>query len=433
MSKILNQEAHFKFDNKIVTYTTKKSFSFVPNYDYKMINPSIHGWIEKFFVEQNPFHQSDFTDTETFYINARATGFILGHITTFDTNKSIDTKGWRIEEMSKVGLLNTLFQIFRLTKKTNNSDEFIKSAIAFYDHMNPKGYNFFKKVLPTASDAHNLENIIHERVQTNEDIISKNFSHIITNALLFVDVLAYREYLENGAIPDKYLKKIEETIVSIISLSLKTKSSKSQHDDLLIKLFEASVRYSKFSKVSVSNLEDLNLNYFKNNLEKYYFIDLAGMSLWSDGKVENEESYFLYKLAETMKIADKFVDESIHFTDAFIIKHLKNIPYFNYSNPVKHFYDQTTESVVILIGRNKNRLLKEISQSKELMLLLAQSTHRDLDEKEKKKVKTQLLDICKTVPSLTIFLLPGGSLLLPILIKFIPKLLPSAFNENIGD
>ena len=38
------------------------------------------------------------------------------------------------------------------------------------------------------------------------------------------------------------------------------------------------------------------------------------------------------------------------------------------------------------------------------MLLLAHSTHRDLDEKEKKKVKKQLLDICKTIPSLTIFL-----------------------------
>jgi LETM1-like protein len=63
--------------------------------------------------------------------------------------------------------------------------------------------------------------------------------------------------------------------------------------------------------------------------------------------------------------------------------------------------------------------------------LLADSTKRDLDEKEKKKIKKQLLDICKTIPSLTIFLLPGGSLLLPILIRFIPTLLPSAFNENL--
>ena len=67
------------------------------------------------------------------------------------------------------------------------------------------------------------------------------------------------------------------------------------------------------------------------------------------------------------------------------------------------------------------------------MILLAISTRRDLDEKEKKKVKNQLLDICKSVPSLTIFLLPGGSLLLPLLIKFIPKMLPSAFNENLYD
>jgi hypothetical protein len=50
--------------------------------------------------------------------------------------------------------------------------------------------------------------------------------------------------------------------------------------------------------------------------------------------------------------------------------------------------------------------------------------------KKKEKSKKKTMDICKTVPSLTIFLLPGGSLLLPILIKFIPKL-PSAFNENL--
>ena len=100
---------------------------------------------------------------------------------------------------------------------------------------------------------------------------------------------------------------------------------------------------------------------------------------------------------------------------------------------MKHFYDQTSDSVVVLINRNKKRLLKELSQSKELMQLLAKSTHKDLDKEEKKKIKKQLLDVCKTIPSLTIFLLPGGSLLLPILIKFIPTMLPSAFNENIED
>ncbi len=398
-----------------------------------MINPSASGWIDKFFLTQRFTEQTVSLNPDLFYNGVRKTGFIYGHIVSFETPVPINTKGWVLNEIPKVALLNTLYAIYGLTAKENNTEHFISQTIHFYNEMNPQGFSLFKKVLPNGTPSLNLEKIIDERVQTNIDIISKNFSHIVTNALLFVDVLAFRQYLLHGAIPEKYLKKIEEAVVSIVSLALKTKTNKSKYDDLLIKLFEASVRYSKFSKVNVQNLEELNLSFFKSNLEKYYLIDMAGMALWSDGKIENEEAYFLYKLAEILTIPDEFVIESIQNTDEFITKHKNNIPYFNYSNPVKHFYDQTTQSVMTLITRNKNRLLKEIIQSKELMVLLAVSTTRDLDAKEKKKVKKQLLDICKSIPSLTIFLLPGGSLLLPILIKFIPKMLPSAFNENLDE
>jgi hypothetical protein len=396
-----------------------------------MINPSASGWIDKFFIEQKISEKTVSKTTDTFYQKVRETGFIYGHIITFDTVNTIDTKGWFKEEISKVALLNTLYGIFCLTNDEISSDNFIKQTVTFYNQMNPQGFNLFKKILPKNSLALTLEKIIDERVQTNDSIISKNFSHLVTNALLFIDVLAFRQYLIHGEIPEKYLKKIEETIVNIVTLALKIKSKKSQYDDLLIKLFEASIRYSKFSRISVQSLETLQLDYFTNELEQYYLIDIAGMALWSDGKIENNEAYFLHSLAETVSVSDDFVKQSIESTNAFITKYKKEIPYFNYSNPVKHFYDQTTQSVVTLISRNKNRLIKEIVQSKELMVLLAYSTRRDLDEKEKKKVKKQLLEICKTVPSLTIFLLPGGSLLLPILIKFIPTLLPSAFNENL--
>jgi hypothetical protein len=396
-----------------------------------MINPSASGWIDKFFIEQKISEKTVSKTTDTFYQKVRETGFIYGHIITFDTVNTIETKGWFKEEISKVALLNTLYGVFCLTNDEISSENFIKQTVTFYNQMNPQGFNLFKKILPKNSLSLTLEKIIDERVQTNDSIISKNFSHLVTNALLFIDVLAFRQYLIHGEIPEKYLKKIEETIVNIVTLALKIKSKKSQYDDLLIKLFEASIRYSKFSRISVQSLETLQLDYFTNELEQYYLIDIAGMALWSDGKIENNEAYFLHSLAETVSVSDDFVKQSIESTDAFITKHKKEIPYFNYSNPVKHFYDQTTQSVVTLISRNKNRLIKEIVQSKELMVLLAYSTRRDLDEKEKKKVKKQLLEICKTIPSLTIFLLPGGSLLLPILIKFIPTLLPSAFNENL--
>ncbi len=397
-----------------------------------MINPSASGWIDKFFSEQKFSKETVSKDTDTFYHIVRSTGFIYGHIITFETINPIETKGWFKEEISKVALLNTLYNIFCLTNNDISSDNFIKQAVAFYHEMHPQGFNIFKKILPKNSNSLTLEKIIDERVQTNESIINKNFSHLVTNALLFIDVLAFKQYLVHRAIPEEYLKRVEETIVNIVTLALKTKSKKSQYDDLLIKLFEASIRYSKFSKVAVQNLETLQLEYFTNELEKYYLIDIAGMALWSDGEIENNEAYFLHSLAGNLLVPDIFVNQSINSTNEFITKHKKDIPYFNYSNPVKHFYDQTTQNVVTLISRNKNRLVKEIIQSKELMVLLAYSTRRDLDEIEKKKVKKQLLEICKTIPSLAIFLLPGGSLLLPILIKFIPTLLPSAFNENLN-
>ncbi|MEY4432739.1 MAG: hypothetical protein RLZZ44_869, partial [Bacteroidota bacterium] len=368
-----------------------------------MINPSVPGWIDKFFSEQQISGTELITETSTFYDKLRKTGFIYGHIVAFDTKIEISTQGWFKEEVSKVALFNSLLRVYILTKQKLNWNEFILDTVEFYNEMHPEEFNLFKKLLPKHSPSLTLEKFIDERVQTNENIISKNFSHLVTNALLFIDVLAFRQYLIHGTIPEKYLKKIEETIVNIVTLALKIKTNTSQYDDLLIKLFEASIRYSKFSKNNSLSLETMELDFFTNELEKKYLIDIAGMALWNDGVLENNEAYFLYELAEALGISEEFVKQSIQDTNRFITQYKKEIPYFNYSNPVKHFYDQTTQSVLTLIARNRTRLVKEIVQSKELMVLLAHSTSRDLDEKEKKKIKKQLLDICKTIPSLTIF------------------------------
>ncbi len=398
-----------------------------------MINASASGWIDKFFSDQKSITNPVIESAAIFYSNTRNTGFIYGYIVSLDTENPIDTAEWTEDEISKVALLNSLFGVYKINTKDSNPDNFTVKTVSFYNEMHPQGFNLLKKILPNNSTSIDLEKIIDGRIKTNIDIINKQFSHVLTNALLFIDVLAFNYYLTNGSIPEKYLNKIEEAIISVVSLSLKIKSNKTNYDDLLIKLLEASVRYTKFSKITIQNLDDLKLDSFTLDIEKFYLIDLAGMALWSDEKIEKNEAFFLHHLAEILSVSDDFVESSIFNTNEFITKYKNEIPYFKYSNPVKHFFDHTTQNVEVLISRNKNRLFKEISESKELMLLLAKSTRKDLDEKEKKKVKKQLLDICKTIPSLTIFLLPGGSLLLPILIKFIPKLLPSAFNENLEE
>ena len=88
------------------------------------------------------------------------------------------------------------------------------------------------------------------------------------------------------------------------------------------------------------------------------------------------------------------------------------------------------EEIKELLLRNKKRLHNELKQSKEAVFLIKKSMHTSLNEEEREKIKIQLLDICKAIPAFAIFMLPGGALLLPLLVKLIPDILPSAFQDE---
>ena len=218
--------------------------------------------------------------------------------------------------------------------------------------------------------------------------------------------------------------------MSVIWMALLQKEEKEHYDKLLLKLFEKSLRYNRNLKQEAQTLQELPLEHFNTLFAKRYALDLAALAIWDDAKLDKTEFLFLNSFGTILELPKHIIDQSTTYVHNFIQDNRYRISYLNYSNPVKHFYNQTSQTVKVLILRNKKRLLQELAESKDLVVLLGQSTVRDLSKAEKKRVKTQLLDICKSVPSLAIFMLPGGGVLLPLLIKFIPELLPSAFNDN---
>jgi len=83
------------------------------------------------------------------------------------------------------------------------------------------------------------------------------------------------------------------------------------------------------------------------------------------------------------------------------------------------------------VADNARAVVTEVRETGDLARLLATASVRRLDPDESRRVKAQLLDICKTVPALAIFALPGGGMLLPVLIKLLPfNVLPSAFTDE---
>ena len=393
------------------------------------MNPSTSGWIEKFLREPDYDQQISAWSIDRLYTALRKAGFIYGNsIETIISNKSDIV--YSEEEKTKINLFVALVATYYDTIENANKKDCIEALVQFYSFLDTKKSFFsFSNVLPT-NKTEKLEKIIHTRIQTNESIFRKNFSHLLTNALLFIDVLAFDHFLVYDKNPFHYASTLEETLTNTVFLALNSKQEPDEYDTLLVKLFASSVRYTSISNEEEASFDYIELDSYTDDIEKKYILDLTSMAVWNDKKLDRGEQTFMSALGAELKVPDIIVKESIDLVQHFILNHKDQISYFNYSNPALHFYQQTSRTVSVLILRNKKRLIKEIIESKDLMILLGQSTVRDLSKEEKQQVKQQLLDICKTIPSLAIFILPGGSLLLPLLVKFIPQLLPSAFNEN---
>ncbi|WP_299899607.1 LETM1-related biofilm-associated protein [uncultured Aquimarina sp.] len=392
------------------------------------MNPSTSGWIDKFLREFD-LDALPVSSLDELYPKLREAGFIYG--TSISLAISLDSEiTYSEEEKTKINLFSALVVTYYETIDNGSSKDCINALVEFYEYLDTKKsfFSFINSL--TSNKSEKLEKIINTRIQTNESIFKKNFSHLLTNALLFIDVLAFEHFLIHDINPIEYAASLEETLTNIVFLALNSKIEKDDYYELLVKLFASSVRYTKISTEEDASFDQVDLDTYTDDLEKRYILDLTSLAVWNDKEIDLGEQDFMRALGAELALSNRWVQESLDSVLRFVNDHKDEISFFNYSNPALHFYKQTSRTVSILILRNKKRLIKEISESKDLMILLGQSAVRDLSKEEKQQMKQQLLDVCKTIPSLAIFILPGGSLLLPLLVKFIPQLLPSAFNEN---
>ncbi|MFH4967258.1 LETM1-related biofilm-associated protein [Gaetbulibacter sp. M240] len=386
------------------------------------MNPSASGWIKKLRSDISDKDKLFACSPEAFYDALRECGFIYGsnlHIIDHRIPKNDLTE----EECCKVNLCLSFLHIYHHYK---NDQSFVESVIGFYNDINALKTSIFDSLLSEKKTSEQLEKIINKRIQIDANVLTKNFNYFIVNALLYIDVLAYRHYLKNGEVSTDYLKNLEAAIAAISLDVLLSKKEKNTYDESLIKLFESSLRYQDQSPMS---FEDA-VKFIDSPLKKFYILDLACMASWSDQVIDEKEHHFLKLLGSSLRLHENRVTTSIAMINTFYTKHKDNIALLSSKNIVQSFYDNSSKMVIKLITRNSKRLYRELKDSKELMILLTQSTVRDLNAEEQKKVHDQLFDIFKSIPSLAIFMLPGGALLLPLVIKFIPKLLPSAFDEN---
>ena len=386
------------------------------------MNPSATGWIKKLLLELDKHLQVQSTDINALYFSLRSSGFIYGSNQSV-VNNYIDEKGLSKEEICKINLIIALYTTH---KSHTTTKPFIECVIDYYVEINEHKTSIFKDILNGKKSSSLLEKIIHKRIQLDDNFITKNFNYFITNALLFVDILAFKQFLVTQHITEEYIKQLEATIETVTINVLNSKKHKTKYDNSLIKLIESSLRYQQNANLTYLQA----LQFINNPLEAHYILDIACMATWSDQVIDSDEQRFLEQIGTDINLDSNNVQDSTQSVMHFYTTNKDNIALLSSKNMVKSFYDNSSKMVSKLISRNSKRLLKELLESKELMVMLSKSTVRDLTDDEQKKVQEQLMDIFKSIPSLAIFMLPGGALLLPLVVKFIPKLLPSAFDDN---
>ncbi|NKI27202.1 hypothetical protein HCG49_11570 [Arenibacter sp. 6A1] len=391
------------------------------------MNPSASGWIAKFgflIKDQGAY----FTSFEDLYTQLRDAGFVYG--INLKAPAFIESEHPLSEdEKAKLNLLTALYYTYSFKTQEHDFSLFLEHIFKFYQDLDVNKTSFLNKILTGKKTSDQLEKLLDSRIYLEDSFISKTFNSSITNSLLFIDVLAFKRYLEGAPAIKEIAQGLEHITINITYHTLHSKE-KNRNDEKLAQLFAASLTFIDSNHKNFDGSYRHQLSQRFSVYENQYFLDVACLTVWEDHSLDYRESEFIFGIGKDLGFAPSNMAKSLYEVSLFFDVNINKIPHLKDHNMAVQFYDSMSRIVNKLILRNSKRLLKELSESKELLALLSKSTVKELTPEERKKVQIQLLDIFKSIPSLAIFILPGGAVLLPIFIKLIPKLLPSAFDEN---
>jgi len=410
-------------------------------------SPGSKNWIAKFFelqekgvfhIDEDLIHQKE---TNLTHFISHQTGLIYGTAKSFIFSNSLDKSTLNTDEQLKLLVFETLlFTYIRKQQKAVSQSEFVATLLAFYNGY--EGSSLLERLSIRIAKTPNrkLEIILASRVGIKSSFMGANYwlKHL-SNTFIFLDVILFRAYLEANQI--SFLKNYDRYASSILNgliyaAFIDGKAEEKEKKILVHFMASASLprvlknRYQERIKIGIP-LKVLQQELIENELLGQITYEFGHLLLQSTHLLSPIEMQKLKALGKVLHMTEAQMLVSEEMSTAFIAHNgPQELLVYKQSTEASFAYKETSKRWLRIIGRNRDRLITEIRESKELMALLQKSTKEELSPEEKEQVKAQFYDILKSMPSLALFLLPGGSLLLPIVMKLVPELIPSAFKVN---
>ena len=418
------------------------------------------GWL-KFYIKFRQKKQSDATaeaknspptlkEDQLMYRSAQPTGIMYGH-PIIPTGLSEELHSLNVQERMKLVLVENFIHTNKfdseLLKQANTEDfsyELATNLINYYLNVFPEietnTHNIMGKMRSKEEIA---EQIIKKRLLTKRSLFENIWIGYFHNSLLFIDVFFFKIWSESadGLKTIDSLRKgkdgIRLVLLKIIAAAANADNQIEKEERKLFTMFLKSARLDKESESEARkfidsniSLDDIDFPEMDSWLLKKYFLEIAILTAWSDKTVNKAEHRFVNELGSKLGFTSEEVEDSFAAIEVFVLTNWDEIRFYLTNKDAQVVGKLFTDRLVRIAKKNKNRIVTEMKESKELMELLTVATKRKLSDEEKEKVRAQLIDLLKILPTFVLIALPGTFLTLPILLKILPKsAFPSAFQN----
>lgn len=368
-------------------------------------------------------------------------GIVFGYATELLFAREYDDPKWTSEERLKL----LLFEAHLFIYASNGGDpvkhfnSFVDSLLDFYKNYGTKSltrlFTFFLK----ESKADRLENILAKRTDVRINILDNAiWVNYLSNSFVYLDIILFEDFIRTRqAMAESCYEEYALNALIALTLSAYSDGVIEEKEKTIFNVFLASAHLDDERREQAqekfrngATFGDLSPELTRSWLFKRFLLDISALNIFATHDVSPEEKDFLQSLCEYLSIPEIELQETLVMMENFILNHNDQITFLQDNKVYEKMYGSISRRWIKILGRNKDKLATELKESKELVYLIRKSTSTELTKEEKEKVKSQFLDIVRSMPALAIFMLPGGALLLPIVLKIIPNLIPSAFRDN---
>ncbi len=413
-----------------------------------MISPGAKGWINKYFdlvesgvIDLHISRPEGLRKLHFIHLTLSRTGIVFGFPIDLLFAHKIDCSDWTNEEKLKLLLFESHLFVFQQVniEKEFDKEAFLNALFLFYEAHSAsyikKAFSFFLK----ESREEKIENVLAKRVDIKMSLLeNKWWVNSLSNAFCYLDVILFDDFVHKKK--DEALKKYSTYAVNAmtaITLAAYSDGILEDKERDLFNVFLASAHLEEEDRVEVKDrfkngatLDDFS--YFVNHhwLLKRFLLDVAILTALASEEFLDEEMELLESMCEHFDIPHHELEENLGLIENFLLLTQDKVEFMKDSPSYEKVYSSLSKRWSKILIRNKDKLSTELKESKELISLVKKSTTEELSKEEKELVKSQFKDVVKSIPALAIFMLPGGAILLPLILKIIPDLVPSAFKEN---